>query len=254
MLKKFLDANRRLSARIERCLPASFKAHMSRTYEQRIAEILNRSMSELNVVDVGGGKHCPYLRFVDPERSHRYVAIDVDPGELARNGQIRDRVAADVVFSFPFSNSSVDVLTSRSVVEHLTDVDRFLGNCARVVKPGGYVIHSFPCKFTPFSVVNQLLPSAFSRRLLHFFHPAWQDHCGFKAYYDRCYYSGMIKLLRKHNFSLIYEDVRYYQAIYYDFFFPLYGLMIIYDLLIWKLKIKDFSCQMLFVARRDQKI
>jgi SAM-dependent methyltransferase len=249
MMTWFWAANRRLARRIETWLPREFNVNLARSYERIVAAELNKPESGRVVVDVGGGKFCPYLRFIDPAREHRFMAADIALDELRRNDQIKDRVVTDVVLSMPFADGSIDVLTSRSAVEHLSDVERYLTNCARGLRPGGYIIHSFPCRFAPFSLINQILPNKFARRLLHLFQPQWRDECGFPAYYNHCYYSAIRRLLERHRFTLTHVEMRYYQSIYYDFFLPLFILMVAYDLCVWKVQAKNLACQMLFVAQ-----
>jgi SAM-dependent methyltransferase len=44
--------------------------------------------------------------------------------------------------SLPFADNSVDACTSVSFLEHVDDVDAVLAEMARVLRPGGYVVHS----------------------------------------------------------------------------------------------------------------
>lgn len=249
LFTKFLNANRALSAKIERLLPVRFKSHSHAAYRSAVSDYVNRKPGQM-IVDVGGGKECPYFRLIKQELKPTIVSLDILEGELRMNREVSLRVAADVVLSLPFTNQSVEILTSRSVVEHLYDVERYIANCRAVLKDDGCIIHSFPCKFSPFSIINQLLPGWLARRLLYAFHPNFRDECGFKAYYDHCYPSAMTRLLEKYGFEVVHEEVRYYQSIYYDFFVPLYIVMVLYDLLAAASGIRNLGCQMLFVARR----
>jgi SAM-dependent methyltransferase len=177
------------------------------------------------------------------------VSVDIREGELRLDRQVGLRVAADIVLSLPFAGRSVDILTARSVLEHLDDVERYIGNCRAVLKDDGYLIHSFPCKFSPSSIINQLLPGRLAGRLLHTFQPRWYERV-FEAKYDHCYHSAVIRLLRKHELEVVAEEIRYYQSRYYDFFVPLYIVMVLYDLLVAAIGIRNLGCHMLFVARR----
>ena len=145
-------------------------------------------------------------------------------------------------------------MVSRSVVEHLPDNEMFFENCARVLRPGGMLVHTFPCKFAPFSLVNQLLPNRLTRRLLAYLHPQWQDECGFVAFYDRCYHSAMRKVIQSSGFHNQRFSFRYYQSIYFDFCFPLFALVLMYDLLIWSFGIRNLACAILVTAERSPAV
>jgi len=43
---------------------------------------------------------------------------------------------------WPYEDASIDCVTSNQVIEHLTDVDFFLEEASRVLRPGGYLITS----------------------------------------------------------------------------------------------------------------
>ncbi len=43
-------------------------------------------------------------------------------------------------FVFPIADHSIDVVTSDAVIEHMIDLDNFLAEIYRVLKPGGYTI------------------------------------------------------------------------------------------------------------------
>jgi SAM-dependent methyltransferase len=248
-LSRFITFNKSLCRGVEAGLPLAFRINLHRRYEALAGKEVNARAGQV-VVDIGGGRHCPYRSFIrDPDRQ-RLISIDCSEREIARNADVRLRVVADVVRSIPAAPRSIDILSSRSVLEHLEDVPAYLANCAEVLSEDGRIVHSCPCRFSPFALINRLLPDALARVLLYTFQPQWQDTCGFKAHYDHCYYSGLKAALERNGFELAHIEFRYYQAVYFDFFFPLYLVMTGYDLLMHALRIRNASCQMLFVARR----
>jgi hypothetical protein len=100
-------------------------------------------------------------------------------------------------------------------------------------------------------MINRAIPNSLAKRLLSFFYPEWADECGFLAYYDNCYYSGMKKTLERNGFEIVTEELRFYQSIYYKFFLPLYCCMVLYDGVVAALGIKNLCCQVIFVARKQ---
>lgn len=251
LLKGVVAGNRKISRALEARLPASFTRHLHTLYKFEVADLVNRRPNQV-VLDIGGGKECPFLPFVEAPARHLIIAVDYSADELRANPDIQDKVVADAASGeFPFRNASADLLVSRSVVEHLPDNKVFFENCARVLRPGGTLVHTFPCKFAPFSLVNQILPNRLTRRLLAYFHPQWQDECGFVAYYDRCYYSAIRKIIESSGFQNPRFYFRYYQSIYFDFCFPLFALLLAYDLMTWSLRIRNLACAMLVTAERS---
>jgi SAM-dependent methyltransferase len=249
LFSSFMEANRRACQRLEALLPAGFRVNLHRRYEAIVSTQINMTPNPV-VVDVGAGKHCPYLRFISRDLDPYVIGIDNSEYEIRQNRDISASLVSDVTASLPFANNSVDIITSRSVLEHLKDTSAFFGQCHEVLVDGGIMIHSCPCRFSPFSLINQLLPNAFAKSLIRIFHPAWANECGFLAYYDNCWESRLSAVLNRHGFEIVGQEFRYYQAIYFDFFLPAYALMLAYDLLIYALGIKNLACQMIMVARK----
>jgi SAM-dependent methyltransferase len=179
------------------------------------------------------------------------IGVDRSGHELRLNPDLALKVVADAAADeFPFRDESLDLIVSRSVVEHLRNNEVFFASCARVLRPGGALIHTFPCKFAPFSLINQFLPNALARRLLAYLHPQWKEECGFPAFYDRCYFSAVQQLLERNGFRDPRFEFRYYQSIYFDFFLPLYALMLLYDLTCWMMGVRNLACGILVTAEQ----
>jgi SAM-dependent methyltransferase len=251
-LVRFIIANQRLSGAIERRLPAVFKQHIQTLYKYRAAELINRQ-SEQIVLDIGGGKDCPFLPFLEAPRGHLIIALDLSEQELRRNYQVDNKIVADAASDrLPFRDSSVDVVVSRSVVEHIANNGMFFANCARVLRPGGVMVHAFPGRFAPFALINQLLPNWLARRLVGYLHPDWrdEDNYGFLAFYDRCYFSAVQRLLLRNDFTNFKFDLLYYQSVYFNFFVPFYLFVLAYDLIAWKLRIRNLASGIVIMAER----
>jgi len=250
-LRSFIAANRRTRRAIEARLPTPFTRHLHTLYKYQVAELINRKPGQV-VLDIGAGKDCPFLPFVLEPQAHLIIGADCSEHELRLNLGLDLKIVCDAAADrLPLEDASVDIVVSRSVVEHIRDNPAFFANCARVLRPGGVLVHTFPCKFTPFSIINQIIPNALARVLLALLQPQWQDECGFVAYYDCCYFSAIRALLDRNDFEDAHFSFRYYQAIYYDFFMPLYFVMVLYDLIMWFLGIRNLACGILVKAARS---
>jgi ubiquinone/menaquinone biosynthesis C-methylase UbiE len=244
----FMAANRRAAGAIEMRLPAVFRRHLHTLYKYEAAAWLNARPGQV-VLDIGCGRECPFLPFVDKPDAHLIIGIDCSSHELRFNPDLSVKIVADAAAdAFPLRDASVDLVVSRSVIEHLSDNDVFFANCARVLRPGGALVHTFACKFAPFAVINQLLPNAIARRLLAWFQPQWTEECGFPAHYNNCYFSAVRRLLERHGFHDARFSFRFYQSIYFNFFLPFYVPMLLYDLIIWRLGVRNLACAILVTA------
>jgi predicted SAM-dependent methyltransferase len=80
------------------------------------------------IVNLGGGSNT----------FDRWLTADVDP---------RADVFVDVTKPLPFPSQSIDVIYLEEVIEHISrdDGDRLLGECRRILKPGGALRLTTPC-------------------------------------------------------------------------------------------------------------
>jgi ubiquinone/menaquinone biosynthesis C-methylase UbiE len=202
------------------------------------------------VVDVGGGKACPFAHFRKEGSRTRIVAVDCSEEELRENEDVDEKVVADVTRGLPFPDASVDMVVSRSVLEHLRDVRSFVAEARRVLKEGGYFIHLFPCRFAPFAVINRALPHAVSRKILYSLVPETKGIGGFPAVYRDCYHSAMRRVLEDGGFEIEEMITSYYQSPYFSFFLPLYLLSAAYEALVRALGAKNLCAYLLVVAKK----
>ena len=148
-----------------------FKRHIQTLYKYQVAALLNRRPEQV-ILDIGGGKECPFLPYINAPRTHLIIALDISEEELRHNRGLDHKVVADAAArGLPFRDGLADLVVSRSVVEHLYDNAAFFANCARTLRPGGVMLHAFPSRFAPFALMNRALPNRLSRRLVGYLHP-----------------------------------------------------------------------------------
>lgn len=246
MLRPFFSWNRRICEAIGNRTPLA-REHLFFKYPAVVGELLQDPQVKL-VVDVGAGKECPFAAFKPADGRVRISGVDIADDEIRENASLDEKLVADVTRELPYADRSVDAVVSRSVLEHLTDLERFIAEAARTLKPGGHFVHFLPNKFALFALVNQALPPKLARKLLYFF---WEDAkgiCGFPAHYDHTYPTAIEKLLAKHGFTQIDVRVSYYQSFYFGFFLPGYVLVLCYDLLVRALGLRNLAAFILIKA------
>jgi ubiquinone/menaquinone biosynthesis C-methylase UbiE len=244
-------ANRRICDRLERLLPADFVRSFLYAHELYASAEISRRGGQTWVLDLGGGRNSPFVRHLSAEARSTVVAIDLLESELKANRQLDCRIVADVCRQLPLRDQSMDVVVTRSVLEHLVDPAVAVGEIGRVLADGGVCIHVFPARYSPFSALNTIVSQNTARRLLNAFFPEWRDSCGFPAFYRHCDAHAMAKLHRSIGFAIKKVECRYYQSIYYKFFVPLYLASLAYDLLMYWLKRPLLASQVLLIAEKQ---
>jgi SAM-dependent methyltransferase len=89
--------------------------------------------SGAGVVDYGCGSR-PYEPLF-AGRASRYIGVDIGPNPRADVVAAPDR-------PLPLPDAGFDVVLSSQVLEHVGDVDGYLAECARLLKPGGMLFLS----------------------------------------------------------------------------------------------------------------
>jgi len=131
-------------------------------------------------LDAGCGPWLGLARMFAP-RSALAVGMDVEDlkPEMLEKGC---RGVRGDLMALPFANRSVDLITMRSVLEHLSDPVAAFAEVARVLAPGGWIVAMTPSRWYYASVIGRLMPDAAGRRLLEFIYGP-RVHDNFPVYY-----------------------------------------------------------------------
>jgi len=239
-----MESNRRAARAIERRLPHA--KTLVENYELTVAQAMNAKAGL--VVDVGGGRRCVFAKH--RRSAATIVAVDISAEELSHNEDVDGRIVADATRHLPFETNSVEIVCSRSVVEHLEEVDGFLAEAHRVLKPGGLAVTLFPSKNAPSALIKRTLPHSVGRQLLHLVKPGSTHFLGFRTYYDQCTLGAMEQALARHGFEIVETRVSYYQADYFEFLLPLYLINVAYELAARSAHRTGLAASVLIVARK----
>ena len=148
------------------------------------------------ILDLGAGARPiipPEMRMAGCE----YVGFDVSSEELekAEVGSYDEIVVGDARQRDASLEGEFDLVVSWLAMEHIKPLSAAIDNVHSYLRPGGTLLAQLPGRFSPFSLLNLLLPSAFTRLLLR----RTQDRdpeTVFPAHYDRCWYDGLAGLFR----------------------------------------------------------
>jgi ubiquinone/menaquinone biosynthesis C-methylase UbiE len=249
-LTAFIDANRRRSKRLERRLPHA-RPRLHVRYARTVARYADKRPGR-RVVDLGAGRTSHFVALQGAGSSAEIVGVDVDRDELALNEEVDTKVVVAPGDPLPFADASVDLVVSRSVLEHVEGVAGTLAEAHRVLRPGGRTIHVFASRRAPFSVLNRVLPDRASGWLLRNLVPGSEGRLGFPARYEHCTASLMEDVLRRQGFEVERTEVSYYQSDYFGFLVPLYLLSVGYELVVRALGRRDLAAVVMVVGRKPR--
>lgn len=95
------------------------------------------------VLELGAGTTASAVLIA--ERGHRVLVTDVEPravsGELPEGVE---RATLDAARRFPLGDATFDGVFAGELIEHLFDTRLFLGECLRVLRPGGSLVLTTP--------------------------------------------------------------------------------------------------------------
>src|SRR5690348_17767263 len=107
-LAQFIAANRRASSAMQAWLPGPFRRHLHTLYKYEVAARVNGHQGQV-VLDIGCGRECPFLPFLQEPRAHLIIGIDCSSHELRLNADLDIKVVADgAAAGFPIRDATVD--------------------------------------------------------------------------------------------------------------------------------------------------
>lgn len=247
MIRKIIQANQKISDALR-----PLRLDMLDIYAYYKQAVRGHMRDNQVIVDIGGGKKSPIAEFKNQYHASTLIAVDVSGDELACNAQVDRKIIADVTAGIPLPDESVDMIVSSSVLEHLKGQEKFVKNAARLLKSNGesYFIHVFPARFALFAIINRVLPTQLAKSLVTFVSPSRKESGVFPAYYDKCRYSAMKKLLEENGFQIERIQCSYYQSGYFSACFPVFLLSLLWDNFCCIFKIKNLCSYMCVIAKK----
>jgi SAM-dependent methyltransferase len=250
-MSRFLDLNRRICERLDRILPYPPANTFWDSYTKRAAELAEQADPQ-RIVDIGAGRTTPYAALLS-SRPRELIGIDVLDEDLRANHALNRRLTCDIArMGIPPGARGAGLITSRMVLEHLPDLDRFAGHVHDALAPGGRTIHLFAGRYSAFAILNALLPESVSRRILFAFRPESIEVGGFTTFYDRTNAGAAEAVFRRAGLADIEVRVSYQVSQYFNFFAPLFVLARLWEISLERLGPRDLASYVLLVARRPE--
>ena len=186
------------------------------------------------VLDIGCGRGAasedpvPWRRELQILRGRcaRVIGADVDPA--AADNPAIDEFHLIEHGIIPLPDESVDVAYADFVVEHVTDVDVFFAECARVLKRGGSLFIRTPNVWSYMGVVSRLVPGRFHARVLARLQPTRKSEDVFPTVYH-CNTRGTLRRALERQHLLCVVQTHEPEPAYLSFSRFFYALGVMYE-------------------------
>lgn len=198
------------------------------------------------LLDAGSGSTLALAREYAPRVAFA-VGVDLVPPSSKPTGRVG--AAIGDLGALPLRDASVDIVVSRSVVEHLEDPVAVFSEVARVLKPGGRLIFTTPNKYYYSSLVAGMIPYRWKDRYMR-----WAFGGDSYDHFPVCYRANTRRSLRqvaaRAGLRLVRcQPVRHFP--YYFLFSPLlFRLGMLYDWLVTGLELDSLQSTWLVVVER----
>ena len=133
------------------------KIHMkilSKFIESLWVEAMDRNVSNIIslldknshavVLDVGCGDGRFTVQFKNKIQCKKIIGTEGNPAriKMAEDNGVDKVVSVELEKKWPFPNNSFDVIISNQVIEHILNIDHFIEEIYRLLRPGGYCVIS----------------------------------------------------------------------------------------------------------------
>lgn len=110
-----------------------------RAIKSKVALVTNENKSKGNLLDIGAGTG----DFLNEANKQGWTTLGYEPNNSAKIlAENKGVVFTDDIFVLP--NASFDVITMWHVLEHVPNLEEYIANLKRLLKPGGTIIIAVP--------------------------------------------------------------------------------------------------------------
>ena len=126
----FFDWNIAVCNRIERLLPANFVRSLVNQHDLLIDELINTYYPK-KILDLGCGKHTSFKKYLPSYFDTIIIGVDINENNLKNNNDVDCKVVTDLCACLPFDDSSVNLISTTSVIKHLKNTNEFFQKTCR---------------------------------------------------------------------------------------------------------------------------
>jgi ubiquinone/menaquinone biosynthesis C-methylase UbiE len=221
-IRTMIAANVGLSVATQNRLDLPTDKTLWSKFDQEADALLRALPDEAQVLDLGGGRRFIYGQSVNPKGRLHITAVDISPAELALNSDVSETFVADVSETLPLPDSSVDLILSRALLEHVDGVPSAIANMARVLKAGGVALHM----------------------------PQTRGHVEFPVVYDHCWPQALEQEFLRNGFSEVRCEITWACPGYFEAVFPLFLIHALWEWTARSLRIRRLAAYTVVYAVR----
>ena len=188
----------RIQAIINRHFPP--ESHPYRVFERTILDLLE---PDHTVLDVGCGRQVSNLRQLKG-RAKVLIGIDVVNFEISDPDLVL--LAGSICDMRSIATDSIDLAYSRSVMEHIRDVEAAYTEIHRVLKPGGKYVFLTPNFWDYASLIGCVVPNAFHGKIVRWTEGRPEEDT-FPTFYRSNTYHRVARLTRQSGLEI--QSFRY---------------------------------------------
>ena len=168
--------------------------HPYRQYERKIDSILKQ---EHTILDAGCGRSAPVLsKYIG--KADKLIGVDLE--DYTNSSSDIEYIQADIS-SIMVPSSSIDIVISRAVMEHVPDAKAVFAEISRILKPGGSFIFLTPNLWDYVSIISYLIPNRFHPYIVNKTEGRTLEDV-FPSYYKANTHGAVSKLCKGSGFSI----------------------------------------------------
>lgn len=242
MLKHFVQINKKISGWFDKTFPDFIYEDDYKTILlSRITEYIDKRES-VRILEAGGIDR-PLLA---KKSGITYDGLDIDFKDNCK--EIYDDF---IVQSLELPIEKVyDLIISITLLEHVPDNRASLKSCFSALSPGGAMMHYTPSKNHPYSLILRLVGPRLQKKIIARLRPEAQDVTGYPAFFDCCSPKEMRTVLLLQGFKNVEIIPIYRAAFYFNFFVPLYLILLLYENLCKKFRFEQLCSGFIVVAEK----
>lgn len=242
MLKHFVHINKKISGWFDKTYP-------NFVYEDDYKTILLKLISayidrrETTRILEAGGIDRPLLT---KRTGITYDGLDIDFKENCK--EIYDNFIVQSL-ELPIEKT-YDLIISITLLEHVPNNRASLKSCYSALSPEGAMMHYTPSKSHPYSLILRFVGPQLQKKIIARLRPEAQEVTGYPAFFNCCSPKEMRTILHLQGFRNINIIPIYRAAFYFNFFFPLYLIVLLYENLCKKFSLEQLCSGFIIVAEK----